>query len=145
MAKLNLHRIKSELNKLLTKKYTLNDFNFEYEDNRLLANNSLTVKGYKGDVYALVKCYEYGECAVEFIFDKLEGSPTVNTLLAEFNKKSYWFGAFIGSKGYLELRYTVATVTNTDDFIKNVDFAFSKLVSDDTQAIFGSLTQLTHE
>jgi len=145
MAKLNLHKIKHELNKLFTKRYGLDDFNFEYEDNKLRATNSLTVKGYKGDVYVLVTCYEYGEGSVEFIFDKLEGSQTVNTLLAEFNKNHYWFGAFIGANGFLELRYSMARITNTDDFLGNIDFAFSKLVSDDTQQIFGGLTQLTHE
>lgn len=138
---MNLKYIEKKLRKMLNEKLGL-EFEYEYKNDYLDVNHTITYKDYEGDIYTSFTFYKDGLITICFVFGKMQASNITLNAINNFNKDSVWLTAYISKNGYLTLRNNIFTGSD-NSAIENVDFILNHLISDKIIKILQPLTMLT--
>lgn len=119
------------------------DYEIADEGKRSTASANLTLGG-TASVYVFFNAYPGGGAWFRAVFDKIEKSPAVLSLINDFNDDNLFFKAYVTEKGYLELDHFF--VADTEDTYRYYAGEFlsrlAKLASHET---LKKLTDLTHK
>ena len=118
------------------------EFEYEYEENGLVARCDLTLKGCDDGILASFKFFTGGNVALDFYFDHLEANAHTLSLLNDFNNNVYYLKAFISDKGYLVVSAPVEYL-NLDTLDETMARVMNEFIDDDVQKYLFPLTELT--
>lgn len=102
---LNIKRVMSFVKKELDREWSKIGFEYLVEEREALAAANISLSGMDDDIKIIISAYPGGGAVFRVIFDLIDETPAVLSLLNKFNSDSPFFNAFIGKEGYLELRH----------------------------------------
>ena len=104
---LNLKKVLKTIEKELDKEWGNLDFEYSIEDDTATVTADLTLNNHDDDIKTMITVFEGGAAVFRAVFDEIEKTPRVLSLLNDFNCEHPFFTAFVREDGFLELRHFV--------------------------------------
>lgn len=141
--KLNLTKIMGYVKKELKSDWKKLNFTYKHEKDEINVAASLTLNNHDDDIRAIINVYIGGGATFRAVFDKIEKTSEVLSLVNDFNDDNLFFKAFVRDDGYLELRHFM--VCYDEKIFKDYSGEFlSRLAKLADNKILQKLTKLTH-
>ncbi len=102
---LNTKKVLVLMRRQLDKEWGKIDFEYSSSKDEVSATANLTLNNHDDDIRAIITAYPGGGAVFRAVFDKIEKTSEVMSLLNDFNYDNAFFKAFIRDDGYLELRH----------------------------------------
>lgn len=81
------------------------NFEFTTTNDDVTAKADITINSINANVMIIIKAYSGGGAVFRAVFDKIEKTPRILSLLNDFNRSSAFFKGFIRNDDYLELEH----------------------------------------
>lgn len=86
---MNLDRMMITLKRVLKTEYPMLDFDFEDDDQYVMASSGVTLNGVDGDIYLEIACYESGIANIRFVFGEVRRRNIALGSIDRFNRDHF--------------------------------------------------------
>ena len=139
---MNLKTAERYLRKVLNDGLGL-DYEYEYNDDNLLAKHSITINGLKGDVYSAIRVYEDNTVVYRFTFDRIDRTRETLRLANEYNENFLFLKTYIDDE-YLQLEHVAFYVSeeNLEEYTKGI---FDEVIAQNSKKYLKPLCDETYD
>ena len=146
---LDVYKALKQFKKTLAEDWSKISFNFEIkgedeDSEQAWATADVSINGFDDDIRLIFTAYAGGGVEFRAVFDKIDKTNDVLTLVHEFNRRNFFFKMFVRTDEYLELKH--AFICDDVDLLDSyISECLYRIIDMNKNDIVKALSEHTHD